>query len=355
MPDAMNPQSLEEKLYAFIATLDGAEIIDSIELTPPQRDAEKADLLLTNRTIIGEVKSLSKDTSVKIDSIVEPYRETEDWPLFYMSWPIADILACLPNGEILKRQVYEAVTSAIPELVRKANRQIRSTKQTFGIPEARGLLVVLNDFVGILDPRVVAHAVAVTLSKRNPDGSLQFPEIMGVWIISESHVVQLGRTRATPAVIMEHPALAEPSVVEYLSQIQPLWAAFNGLPLVEVPPEAFDGLEFKAGRLTDDADAGPITLSEHWRREYGKRPYLRSLSEEQLLEYGAKLAAESGNQFLVGSLSRHHERLRGPCRFGDLIEELNFRKIDLRRLKPYNETARIYLPARIPMEEYAEE
>ncbi len=346
MPEPTPRPTLEQKLYAFVSRLSDGERIDDLRLSETQRNAERADLFLANRSIVGEVKTVSKDTSEKVETILKPYMETEAWPMFYMTWPWDEIVSRLPDADALKRRIYDAVTSAVPELVRKANRQIRTTKETFRLSTAHGLLIVLNDLVGILDPGVLAYSIRAALSKRHPDRSLQFPEVNCVWILSETHIVRIGATRGSPAVLMRHPVIEDLTALEYVKGLQPQWAAFNGLPLVSIPQEHFNELQFETGVLVPEPEA-PITLSEHWRRAYRARPYLRSLSEDELLRYGAKLATESGNLFLIGSPSRHNERVRSAARFGDFIEELNFRKIDLRRMKPYNEATRIFLPARI--------
>ncbi|MBV9068999.1 MAG: hypothetical protein JO093_01230 [Acidobacteria bacterium] len=340
--------SLEERIYRFAEQHPFAEIIDRLDLTPEQKDAEKADLFFENRTFIAEVKALSTDTSSKIEAILKPYEESDDWPLFYGRRDIGGILPHLPNSEALRKKLYEAVSSAIPELVRKANRQIRVTKQTFGLPEAHGILIVLNDLVEILNPEIIAHRVGITLAKKNPDKSLQFSEIQAVWIVSEQHMVRLTPSlRAFPEIVMSHPALPNDALTdEFLRRIQGFWAAFNGLPVVWLQPEQFKNLKYQSAGEKQD-EALPITTSEHWAREYRARPYLRSLSADELLTYGAKLVVESGNQFLKGSPSRHHERMRGGRRFGEFMEEFNHRNLDLRALAPYTESARMFLPARL--------
>jgi hypothetical protein len=343
--------SLEERIYRFAEQHPFAEVIDRLDLTPEQKDAEKADLFFESRTFIAEVKALSTDTSHKINALLEVYEQTEDWPLFYGRRDIGDILPHLPDADAIRKKLYEAVSSAIPELVRKANRQIRVTKQTFGVPNARGILIVLNDLVDILNPEVIAHRIGATLAKKNPDKSLQFPEILEVWIVSEQHMVQLTPTlRAFPEIVMPHPSLPEDALTsEFLRRIQGFWATFNGLPVVWLQPDQFKNLKYEPTVAAVDANA-PVTTSEHWACEYRARPYLRSLSDDELLTYGAKLGVESGNQFLKGSPSRHHERMRGGRRFGEFMEEFNYRKLDLRALAPYTEAARIFLPARFDEE-----
>jgi hypothetical protein len=345
---------LETRLYAFAEQHSRAEIIDRLSLTKEQMDAEKADLFFENRTFITEVKSLSTDTSQKVHAILAPYESTEDWPLFYGTRDIGDILPKLPNSDELRKKLYEAVSSAIPELVRKANRQIRSTRRTFDLPESKGLLIILNDAVAILNPQVISRRVGATLAKKTPRGELQFPEIAGVWILSEQHTVHVTPTLwGIPAVVFLAPNHEDDALTdEFLRRIQGFWATFNGLPLVRLDSDRFDDLKYTDAVGNEN---GPVTRSEHWRREYHARPYLRSLDEESLLAYGAKLTAEIGNMFLKGSRSTHEARIRTGQRFGDFMEEFNARKLDLRILGPYNRAANIYFPASIHDREGQEE
>jgi hypothetical protein len=91
------------------------------------------------------VKALESDTKHKIDSILKPLLAGEKAPAFYGAWTVEKILRHFPNGAEINREIFEAVTSAIQTLVRKANRQIRDTKSAFGLPTAGGLLVIVND------------------------------------------------------------------------------------------------------------------------------------------------------------------------------------------------------------------
>ena len=71
MPPAQPPfrpdGKLEQRVMAFLDSRSGAENIDKLTLTPHQRDSEKADFLLKNRTIVCEVKTLQTDTKEKIN------------------------------------------------------------------------------------------------------------------------------------------------------------------------------------------------------------------------------------------------------------------------------------------------
>jgi hypothetical protein len=328
-------ESLEQKFYRFVQTLPDAERLDDVQRDEEQERAEKADVFFRSRRIVCEVKSLLTDTSNKIDPIIEPQRSREDFPQFYGEWPIGDILSRLPDGELLRRRLYESTSSAVKEFVRKANRQIRETKRTFGLPGAGGLLVVLNDAVEVLNPDVVAHRVVDTLRKRNPDRSLQFPEINGVWIISERHLARIeGKPMGYASVPLTNSDSLHPEVTAFIDSIQQPWAAFNNLPLVEVPASEYASLKFDAA--PKPATITKVTLSEWSRRMYTSRPYLRAMADDELLEYGGRLTDELS--LLSGAPDTPpHARVRATKRWADLNEEMNARRMDIRALQRQRE------------------
>jgi len=150
---------LESHFFSFLRRLRDAEVIDDLQLTSSQRRGKRADVFFNSRLVIGEVKVLATDTSPKIAPILEPYENTPEWPIFYGQRPISKILEYLPDRERIQRAIYDAIAGSLEYLVRDANRQVRATKASFGLPEARGVLVVLNDTIDILDPNVMAHKI----------------------------------------------------------------------------------------------------------------------------------------------------------------------------------------------------
>lgn len=73
---------LELDFLRFASSLRGAEYIDDIPMTEEQALAEKADFFFNERSVVCEVKTLQTDTEPKIESVLEPYRGTKEWPVF---------------------------------------------------------------------------------------------------------------------------------------------------------------------------------------------------------------------------------------------------------------------------------
>jgi hypothetical protein len=166
--------SLEGRFIDFAKRVVGSECLDDLPLTPEQRGAEIADFFFSDRQIVCEIKSLKKDTSAKVERILEPHHDRPEWPVFYSPWELSKVLRYLPDSEQITRQIFDAITTAIKELMRKANRQIRETKRTFGIPSAEGVLVILNDLVDVLSPLLIVKRLIKLEKKRLLMDTLSF-------------------------------------------------------------------------------------------------------------------------------------------------------------------------------------
>jgi hypothetical protein len=292
---------VERRFIAFDKTLPGAEHIDVIELTPEQKKARKADFLFDNRRIICELKSLKTDTGGKIGKVLKPHEQRPDWPIFFGKVGVNQILKHLPDGERINRQIFDAVTTAIKDLVRSANDQIRQTKKTFSLQSAGGMLVVLNEFIEVLSPDVIAYKIDELFRKRTPEGNPQFPEINAVWILNESHYTQVTpELQGIPALLMRNMVPDPANVADYINSLQPKWAQYHGVPLITYDGRVLNEVKFESIKKENSRTDGKIPRQEMWRRQYRLRPYLRPLSKQELIAYFGRLMAAITPGFLKG-------------------------------------------------------
>lgn len=293
--------TLEHRFIAFARNLTAAEYIDDLNLTHDQKAAQKADFFFNNRGIICELKSLKTNTEDKIEKILESYRDTPEWPDYYDEQELTKVLERFPDKEKLNTKIFSAVTDSIEGLIEKANRQIRTTKQTFNLLSAGGLLIILNDLVDVLTPNVLAHRVRKTLAKRTADGDVRFPHITLVWAINAAHYTQLTpHLKAMPILIIPS-GLADPNDIEgFVQMLGKKWAAHDGKPYLKGDARAFKKFEYRKFSA-DETERKQITRTESWRRDYRKNPYLQSLSKEELIEYGARMTAKMGRMFMKGA------------------------------------------------------
>jgi hypothetical protein len=226
-----------------------------LPLLPNQKKAEKADYFLNQRQLICELKSLKSDVKGKIDKVLEPYRKTPEWPLFYGELSLQHILRNMPNKDQINAKVIAAVTEGIESNVRKANRQIRTTKDTFGLPNAGGLLIILNDTIYDLAPDMIVYRIRQAINKKTLEGDLCHPYISAVLLISQAHYVQAqDNLKLLPLLTITTSNSSSSEVVDYINKIlTPQWSAFERLLLIESDVEEFLSQKFRKFDPEQDA------------------------------------------------------------------------------------------------------
>jgi hypothetical protein len=220
---------LQTHFYNFVRRLAGTEVIDDLPQKSAAQPQSRADIFFQNRAVIAELKRLETDTEPKIQAILEPFSKTKYWPLFVGERPISQILPQLPDSREIHKKIYNAVAGSLEYRVRDANGQIRLTKESFGLPDAKGILIVLNDTIDVLDPNVMAHKFGQTLLKTK-DGGSRYPYVGCVWLLCETHTTTLAGPKTLLSIVITNPRLPDdPWLAAFMDQVQLRWAEFNGM------------------------------------------------------------------------------------------------------------------------------
>jgi hypothetical protein len=121
--------------------------------------------------------------------------------------------------------------------VAKADRQTEDTGAIFAIPDELGVLVILNEKAGMLDPRVIHCALANVFQKKAADGSLRYPATDGVILIPEAHAIDTPQGRRIPLPRFTSPhRRANDRFLEFSDALFAAWSRFNGVPLIKFAP-----------------------------------------------------------------------------------------------------------------------
>jgi hypothetical protein len=294
-------ESLESRFTEFLKSLPGSESIDALTLPVDPRHRRKADFLLADRKIIVELKTLTTDTSPKIELAVEKHRHREEFPLFYGTTDLQRVLAHLPDGDAINRNIYMSITRSVEDNVRSAEEQISHTRQVLDLPNAIGLLVILNETVQVLDPTLVGHRVA-NLMRRTRTGNSSSATLDFTWLLFESH--SLGSNSRLPTfpsmLICGERAASFPEFVAFHNNVQRRWAAFNGAAFVDGGSTSPNSLEYTA--TAELLKPRPHVLPRHelWRSQYRVNPYLRQLTDASVLELGRAILQRLTPHFLKG-------------------------------------------------------
>lgn len=295
----MSGPSIEERFKRFLSAFPGAESIDATALPEHGR---KADYLLAERRVILELKTLTVDTSHKVDTEMARHRDRREFPLFFGQAPMDKILRHLPDGEAVKRRIYFAITRSVEGAVRSAEEQIAHTRSALGLPDALGLLVMLNESIDVLDPNVVAYRVAQVM-RRTRTGKKDYPTIHFACMLFESHVMSGpdSRTVGLPCVGIRSKQLAGYEWFDAIySELIDGWARFNGGRSASrtSPPEPNTG--WFSSRHVLDPPPTKVTRQQLWEREYAASPYLRHLADDAVLAHGGSILRLLTPYFLKG-------------------------------------------------------
>jgi hypothetical protein len=222
---------LRSRFEQFVRTLDGFEDIDALLKERDPRGKRRADYLFSNRSIIVELKTLESDPCDKAQNylrrLVEENRLVGGYGTFVID---KDTFRGLPDGERLYRNLLYKTSSRLEEIASDADKQTRDTREIFGITEAAGILIVLNQGAQSLIPELLDYRIQDLFKVRNRDGSVRFPHNDMVMVISELHPIRIGSATLLPTRrYVNSTARQREQAIAFTDKLTAAWAAFNGV------------------------------------------------------------------------------------------------------------------------------
>lgn len=327
------PSHLENRFNQFLSSLPGSESLDNL-LSSAKYDGERrADYLLFNRHVILEIKSLETDPSPKMNTEMDRHRDRDDFPVIFGRVGLDKVLQHLPDGKEINDKIYLRTTRSVEDATKSAEEQISNTAKLLNLPDAVGLLVFLNQNIGVLDPEAVAYRVAM-LMRRKSASEAPYP-INFAWMIFESHAAIGGpAAKNFPMIALRGPqAQSHPWFEELLVYLENAWAHWNGYALHTA--NAADMKKFKPVPETPEPKPGDkIRRQDLWRRQYNEKPYLRQLSNQGVFGFGKK-AFEAVLPYMQKdgpkATPQDWERVMVP--WTHFLTEAEFRGLDMRQMR----------------------
>lgn len=333
--------SLNERFKEFISQLPSAEVIDKLELPSEFDESKRADFLVENRKAVIELKSLESDPEHKVQAELETHKERDEYPLFYGEMEVHKILKHLPDAEQIQTKLFYKVSRSIEQSFREADKQIGATKEILGCHDAFGVLVLLNQDVSVLSPELISYRMSQLLTKTEDDGSLHYKNVTSVWLMLENFALRTRKgAKLLPSIVIDGPgAVNQPELTRILDILQSKWAALNDIPYITADIRKIYDSHFVRLSELDKEHEPLLPRHEIWRKQYRNSPYLRSLSDDDVLNYGAKLLKFTVPGFLKDGpklpFDQMAQFMEGITHF---LEEVRFRGLDLKRM-PKSEIA----------------
>jgi hypothetical protein len=314
-PTTMKPREpLQPIIDPFITSCGGELVTDLLERNADPRP-QNADYLFRDAGVIAELKALEDD------SFGEPFRKKMGD--LTGSWHRRGLLRVFGTRRIELDQLplpcQEEALSLIGKplennVLKKANQQLRATKELLKMPEAKGLLMVVGDGNEDLPPSDVLFFLARLLQKKHPDGTPQFSSVHSLVYFNPRMPALLPST-GRPALIWAN-MLRQAEDHEMVAFLNTLGDSFRGymertmgVPFPEVGLEAtqhrnlkFAGVSPRMPRVDvndspprrkpRDRDAPPQPAG--WRICSNSDPSHASWSQSLVAERGRQQACEKG-------------------------------------------------------------
>lgn len=219
--------TLKQRFEAFIQTVDGFEDIDTLVKGRDLPGKNRADYLLHGRTVIVEQKSLEVDPAARPQNYADK--------LMARGRLIAyGKVSTTMFSDDLQREFVLDLGKNLDAIVAKADKQTADTRDIFWIPDALGVLVILNEKAGRLDPQVIHYTLANVFQKKAADGSLRYPANDGVILIPEAHAVDTPHGRRIPLMRFTSPhGRGNERFLQFSDALFEAWSRFNGFPLIK--------------------------------------------------------------------------------------------------------------------------
>lgn len=162
-----------EQFFRGFVTAFGGEVLR-------ENDAKTADFLFRNPDVLAELKTLEEDARTehaeRLTGLIT------DWTRRGLIRIFGRVRIDLQKlNPVLQREWLQILQAPVERIVAKANRQIRSSKKSLGLPSAKGLLLVANDGNFLhTNPTDYIILVARVLAKKTANGERRFPHIHGI-------------------------------------------------------------------------------------------------------------------------------------------------------------------------------
>lgn len=271
------------------------EVLRGVSLDDIQSHEElRPDYSCLGGLLVIELKTLEEDGSARLNNLTDELRERDDWPEFLGSAPMEAFLKNTSDPDGLRRRVLDRIGRALINHLKKANRQLGAHYANFPRRNMVGALLIVNEDHELYDPHTVTHVLQHAL-RRMENGKRLYEHIDLVLYMTERHAMMVDGQVAFPILIVEGQGVRNaPWKGEVGQYVAMRWAGWNGVPLVESEP---------ALNQFSTIDHIPEVAPRHerWRTDYRRRPYLRSLTSEQLRDRFDEILVLANLAFLSGS------------------------------------------------------
>lgn len=224
-------RNIDGRFKEFCSRFPGAENID--DLVAGRGDiagVKRADYLFENRTIVCEVKVLSVDTSPKLVAFMRDHG-IDPASLSAGRHIVEDLFKHLQDGEELFRRATDLAMTPIQDGLDDAAKQIGASKDLFAIPDAAGVLVILNGEMPIAGSSLILRRIEQRLNKKASDGNFYHRDVNIIVVINEAYAFETPEGDKLVASVCSNGFVPERRDAKVFAEAMVNeWGSFNNLP-----------------------------------------------------------------------------------------------------------------------------
>lgn len=185
-------EPLESRLIRFLEDMPGTESLDDPAFSKINGAGEKADYLLSRRRLVAELKTINGDPTERIEQRLRTRLQQPDAPIVFGTLGVSKVVEGLHDRAAVDKMMIDMAGRAVRRHLQKANTQLGAIKERMSLPDAGGLLILMNDD----EPMIDAAAIGYALKSALETAADAYEHVTNVWAIVESHRIAMpgGRT-----------------------------------------------------------------------------------------------------------------------------------------------------------------
>ena len=215
---------LEARVIEFLEREGSTESLDSAAFDQINGAKIKADYLLGARELVAELKTLNASPQTRTEQRLKKRFSQPDAPIVFGTVGISKVIDNLPDHDAISKMMIDMAGRAVRRHLQKANDQIGAIKKRFNLPNAGGLLILMNE----AEPMIDISAIGYTLKTAFETVDEGYPHITNVWAIVESHRIALPDGRQGFPHLHVFKSLARQDELDYIARMLGAWGHRNG-------------------------------------------------------------------------------------------------------------------------------
>ncbi|WP_417496523.1 hypothetical protein [Maricaulis sp.] len=211
-------------MTAFLQTDPGTESLDGPQFATVNGSGAKADFLLGGRRLIAELKTLNRDPKDQTTRVLRERLSQEDAPIVFGSLGVSKVIEGLHDHDKVSKQIIDLAGRAVRRHLKKANDQIGASKERLSLPNAGGLVILMNDSEPMIDAAAIGYAIKSAFDA----GGSGYPHITNVWACIESHRIRMQGGREGYPQIHVFTSLERQPELDFMGRMLGAWGSANG-------------------------------------------------------------------------------------------------------------------------------